>query len=183
MRAFLFCLRITQKFYGPTAGGTANYVLTGNGTSSTPTWSEKAAKAVLADKASAYNGGSVGSSTTPIYLNSNGVPTACGPLYEVTMYVDYSASTSATYLRAKCYATQILTSNTSFTPSTRLIYIGGVDSDPSDEGAFSPAGWCCVTYSDYDRAWYIYGSYIVNGKTYTLGSRVTWQLLSSRKIN
>lgn len=39
----------TASFYAPTAGGTANYVLIGNGTTSAPTWAEKAPKAVVAD--------------------------------------------------------------------------------------------------------------------------------------
>ena len=41
----------TASFYAPTAGGTANYVLIGNGTTSAPTWAEKAPKATTADKA------------------------------------------------------------------------------------------------------------------------------------
>lgn len=39
----------TASFYAPTAGGTANYVLIGAGTTSTPTWTEKAPKAVVTD--------------------------------------------------------------------------------------------------------------------------------------
>lgn len=39
----------TASFYAPTAGGTANYVLIGNGTTSAPTWAEKAPKASVAD--------------------------------------------------------------------------------------------------------------------------------------
>lgn len=41
----------TASFYAPTAGGTANYVLIGNGTTSAPTWAEKAPKATAADSA------------------------------------------------------------------------------------------------------------------------------------
>ena len=40
---------INSSFYAPTAGGTANYVLIGNGTTSAPTWAEKAPKASAAD--------------------------------------------------------------------------------------------------------------------------------------
>lgn len=39
----------TASFYAPTAGGTANYVLIGAGTTSAPTWAEKAPKASVAD--------------------------------------------------------------------------------------------------------------------------------------
>lgn len=46
----------TASFYAPTAGGTANYVLIGNGTTSAPTWAEKAPKATTADKASVLIG-------------------------------------------------------------------------------------------------------------------------------
>ena len=41
----------TASFYAPTAGGAANYVLIGAGTTSAPTWAEKAPKATAADTA------------------------------------------------------------------------------------------------------------------------------------
>lgn len=41
----------TASFYAPTAGGTANYVLIGNGATSAPTWAEKAPNATAADTA------------------------------------------------------------------------------------------------------------------------------------
>ena len=45
----------TPSFYAPTAGGTANYVLIGNGATSAPTWAEKAPKATAADTATSVS--------------------------------------------------------------------------------------------------------------------------------
>ena len=45
----------TATFYAPTAGGTANYVLIGNGATAAPTWAEKAPNATAADTATSVS--------------------------------------------------------------------------------------------------------------------------------
>lgn len=60
----------TASFYAPTAGGTANYVLIGNGTTSAPTWAEKAPKASAADTATTATNYNTSSGTIKSGLDS-----------------------------------------------------------------------------------------------------------------
>lgn len=62
----------TASFYAPTAGGTANYVLIGNGTTSAPTWAEKAPKATTADTATKATQDSDGNAINATYFKSSG---------------------------------------------------------------------------------------------------------------
>lgn len=67
----------TASFYAPTAGGTANYVLIGNGTTSAPTWAEKAPKASAADTAAKIaTSAKIGDTNKPVYVAADGTITA-----------------------------------------------------------------------------------------------------------
>jgi len=67
----------TPSFYAPTSGGTANYVLIGNGTTSAPTWAEKAPKASAADTAAKIaTSAKIGDTNKPVYVAADGTITA-----------------------------------------------------------------------------------------------------------
>ena len=84
----------TASFYAPTAGGTANYVLIGNGTTSAPTWAEKAPKASVADYVNMLHTNEVNFKNVPTSGNKervwfnyrNGDTDAAGPDNLITAY-------------------------------------------------------------------------------------------------
>lgn len=107
---------INSSFYAPTAGGTANYVLIGQGATSAPTWAEKAPKATTADTATSVN--VTAATTTMLYLtgvestgNSKALKTDTGIYAETTSgslratqfniagqcVLNYDTTTSAVY--------------------------------------------------------------------------------------
>lgn len=106
----------SASFYAPTAGGTANYVLIGQGATSAPTWAEKAPKATTADTATSVN--VTAATTTMLYLtgvestgNSKALKTDTGIYAETTSgslratqfniagqcVLNYDTTTSAVY--------------------------------------------------------------------------------------
>lgn len=107
----------TASFYAPTAGGTANYVLIGNGTTSAPTWAEKAPNASTADTAAKIStSAKIGDTNKPVYVAADGTITAIS--YTIATSVPSGAVFTDTKQRivasdSKTYLTGVTTAPTS----------------------------------------------------------------------
>lgn len=68
-------------------------------------------------------------------------------LWNVTMVATVNGSGSENWT-AKCYVSQVMTSNGTFTPSASQQYVGAVYSDPTDDFEKRPSGVCVVSNND-----------------------------------
>ena len=152
----------TASFYAPTSGGTANYVLIGNGTTSAPTWAEKAPKASTADTAAKIStSAKIGDTNKPVYIAADGTVTPIS--YTIATSVPSGAVFTDTKVTQNLISTSgsypvILKNSTTATdsPTGTVNYGASITANPGTgqlrATTYSVNGNCTIQYNSTDQA-------------------------------